>query len=324
MLEIYPSTRDPKNYMSAIRIYNEVLHQYASNELNKKLTFDDSFVNEDLCIVTTGSDGRLEKSALSPIELVILKSPTYTSEEELDTKVRQSLLGIRSDIYDSAVEEKDLSQDFLIKYSPNGKVFPTRALDSKFLYGNYHLYSRYRSSPLRELKGSDGKKFFDKFKDRVRSHRSNLRDNMKGTDQNPQFNLETGELFYLGNGRDINSTKRATKFGHLRTMQYRLARDLCKYFREVESPDMGKLLHGFPSSTLDRLNYLYYAGVLDLSSNELDDISNAYTLSLYWYHLAEENFRFHGQETTTVDPGELREVSRIALKFGKRKDSIIK
>lgn len=314
-LEIFPSERSPNTYLSALRAYNKALHLETKKLIKSQLPIlSDS--NGRYCLYTTGSDGRFEKSPVSKVELILLHEGG-DEVEEISKEVKDIIL--KNNLFSPDVSENKDLRDCSASYYENKKeaVFPTRTLDAKLIAGNPQLIRGLKDKLIGELREEEGKRIIRKFDDNRRYARKvteNGFGNIKGISQN-HFDLESGILFYQKDG------VRGTKHGHLRSVQYRLASDI---FKSIRGRKIGyDLIEEFPESTVERFNYLFFNEVSNFTSSEIDGISSAYKMALYWYHLAEENFN-KGNSETQVNPQELKEVTTEILKFANRKNNIIK
>jgi hypothetical protein len=309
MVIFLPSERNKTTYLEALREFNELNHEYAIQNLLQELP-EMYNPNSRFAIVTTGSDGRNEKSPLSPIELILL----HEGADNVDLMVSKVKGLVKNgSLFDSSLEVKDLRKDSISIYGhEKDKIFPTRALDSLHLVGNPFLHENYKLGLVDELREDDGKRKLKRFSEKKRFHRQ-VTENKK---PEKSFNLETGNLFYDGD------RIKSTKYAHLRAVQYTLAYDILK---EVRNGNFSRdLLKTFNTRTTNRLNNLYYRGLTTLSATEVDDISTAYNNCLYWYHLSEEKYLKNCEEETNVDIGELKETTDIVLAFANRGKSIFR
>lgn len=309
MVIFLPSERNKETYLEALREYNWLSHEHAKYVLHDNFP-DLRDPKSRFAIVTTGSDGRNEKSPLSPIELILLHEGADNVEKVIE---KLSEITKKEEIFDCEIEIKDLRHDLVSIYgNDEQRVFPTRSLDSLHLIGNEFLHENYRLGVVDELKGTQGKKRLKRFSNQKRYHRQILQNKRKDT----SFELNTGILTYDGN------RKKSTKYTHLRPVQYTIGFDILK---AIKNGQLNRnFIQNFSTRTTNRLNNLYYRNMLDMSATELDDVTAAYNSSLYWYHLSEEKFLHQGEKELAVDSGELKEVSQIILDFATRKKSILK
>lgn len=309
-VELMPSQRKACSYIPAIREYNRLLHAQAKKIITEQVP---EVGNEKgrYCIVTTGSDGRYEKSPLSRIELILLHQGA-DNIEEIKTKLK--IVGIENGLFNNISETKDLRNEPSIQYSSyTDRIFPTRPLDSLILTGNDTIARRYKDKIIEDLEGKEGKRRLSKFDSQRRYHRKLLEEGRKG--EEIHFDTDNGLIFYNGN------RIRSTKFTHLRATQFKIAADLCKTLRNSENKEIGyEFLEEFPGPTLERLNFLLHSGVSSLSYQEIDDISSAYSNSLYWYHLSEEKYKLNSEESISVDIGEFKETTQILTRFANKKN----
>ncbi len=305
--QLRPSEQRSRSYVDGIKQHNSLLRKNVSDYLDKEF----AYLSEDdnLSIVTTGSDGRCEKSLLSPVELILLNSGSKNLERASSDLER--VIYERSDIFEPCVEIKDLdNQKSSIFYNTN-QLFPTRALDSVKLIGSDELALRYKLKVVEEFTGEDGKNYLNKVKNRKRDPRKILESSFSKHGLN--FDLDNGELFY--DGHCIKSTK----YGHLRTVQYKMAADVCSAIRS-KVIDIDNLDSNITGNISDRLYNLYYQDLIDMSATEVSDVTDAYLTSVYWYHLSEEMYIKNNEGSINVDIGEFKEVTSILRDFGRRKN----
>ncbi len=304
---LLPSMNTPISHYNYVKAFNNKFHKKVSRDLSN--FFPELSQNGDFAIVTTGSDGRLEKSPLSKVELILLHDGENNPEKIIE-KIPH-YLNLNTDIFDQKLEIKNVFQDLSCLYAniPD-RVFPTRALDSKLILGNPSIKDIYLKNIILELRdGEKGSKRLERFDSKRRSHK-NIFLNC-GDKDSKYFNLEDGILFY--DGQRVKSTK----YSHLRSVQYKLASDLFKTLRRVEGKKLDSdFLLDFPINTLDRISYLAIdKNLTKISPNHWSDISNAYINSLYWYHLSEENFMKNADIETSVNTSEFKEAYNIIKSF---------
>lgn len=313
--DLLPSERTPIAYTDAIRAYNRRIRNIAIEQLLEKFP-ELHQPHGKYAIVTTGSDGREEKSNFSPMELILVYSGEVGNIPQIIEKLKE--MAMLSFIDERFVEDINLQKDKVTEFQRDyRKVFPTRPLDSMFLVGNQTLANDYKNRIISEVKDEKfGKRRVERFDEQRRRSRKVLElgeQNYKGEIMT-HFNEETGILFY--DGRNV----KGTKYGHLRATQYKIASDL---FKAIRADKVGiDLLEEFPPSTVERLNFLTYGGETTLSESEVSDVTHAYLLSLYYYHLSEEYHLRRKINEMEVDVGEFKEITKILRAFSVREGNI--
>ncbi len=295
----------PSHYDDVLAAYNDSFHARIAEQLQG---YFPELSDQACAIAFTGSDGRKEKSPRSLVELVVLHEGSEKQkkiEEIVNDYVRNN------PEYDPTVEIKDISQDLCIAYQGNSQIiFPTRVLDATYLVGNPYIFQEYKKSLFTELEGSKGKILLKKFESRRRESRFEL------TRKNSRRSFGEDGILYFDDDR-----VKATKYSHLRPVQYKLAADIFKSIRNENLDE--KSIRDLPRRTINRLGHLFSENRLRLGSQELSDVCEAYSMSLYWFHCAEERFVYQGESMTQVDAQELQEVSRIIERFSGFQGNII-
>lgn len=305
--KLLASEHKPAHYEDAVASFNELLH----NSIAEELLSDIPGLHEsNIALSLTGSDGRHEKSPRSLVELIVLNE---NSEDTSEIREKIQSYASTNEHYDPSVEFKDLSKNnVLFFYDDSSRVFPTRVLDAKLLLGNKDLFSQYKTKLVSDLIGPEGKRCLKRFDEKRRASRHEL----TRLEKRLSFDESSGLLFF-----DDNRIK-ATKYSHLRPVQYKLAADLFKGVRKGNVT--AEYLETFPKRTINRLAHLYFGDRLNISSMQLSDISSAYSQSLYWFHLAEEKNLYENCTAMQVDAGELKEVTKIIKDFSGIEGSILR
>lgn len=309
-----PSKISVENYLEAVKVYN-ILNQNQAKEKLSNYFPEINKKNSKYSIITTGSDGRLEKSNLSKIEIILVYKDILPNE--LNKKKLENFCKENQDMFQNIIEVKNLNTDFVSFFNQEPKkVYPSRGLDAKLLIGNENIFKNYKNKMYEELLGPEGKKIIKKFDEKKKWYRSVTKNQGEKNKGLVYFDIEKGELYY-----DNNRVK-STKYSHLRTIQYKIASDIFKALRrDIISIDFIKEL---PEQTIERLNFFkIIPNISNIGSIELDDLISTYKKVLYWYHLSEENYHKNNKNITYVDKNELKKATEITLKFA-YKDSIFK
>lgn len=217
-----------------------------------------SFEVNNRVIVTTWSDGRLENLPdSSNLELIIYWDKLSPELEKIVSSLfsvqLSSIKGV--DIHSREIESFDLLKNKnLIEYSGNWQVFPTRFLDSKFLWWNYEKYNKLWFKFVENIKTVDKSKLKQFYK-RVSYHKKIIETG---------WNNFKGErlVFFDKDKRVIKLYYKSWKgwlFKQwpLRLYQYTLASLICKFIRKNDLPEQDIMdLKKMPKTISNKLNYL--------------------------------------------------------------------
>jgi len=252
-----------------------------------------SFDISNRVIVTTWSDGRLENLPdSSNLELIIYWENLTSDLEKIVSAVFSTELSSISGVslHASEVEAFDLLKYKLIQYSLNEQVFPTRFLDSKYLWGNYELYNQLWFRFVKELKNSKShelKRFYKKiayykkvlWKGKVR---------FKGKDI--VYYDEDKKIVNLYN-KSWNDT--VFKQGALRVYQYVLARLIFMFIRtsDLTDQDINDLIK-LPKTIASKLDYIRDE-IKNFSQYEdhIKEIKDTYYYFLNLHNFSKKNFK---------------------------------
>ncbi len=289
-------------YASILNKYNTSTYKAAKEILNERLSEIDL---NNSSIATTGSDGRFEKSTFfSPIELILIQE---RENQELQN-VLEDLIVEYSDFFYHKLEIKNLNKDDMVYYSGDRKkTYPTRIIDALQITGSKDLFLSYKSSLINELSGRDGKHKMKSFSDKRREPKRIL--NSEYSYEERHFDKDGGRLFF------DNIRVKSTKYGHLRSVQYKIGLEICKKIRRDESTSV---IRELPKLTTERLNYFFYSKMSTLSMWETEDIIHAYDIALYWYHLSEKMFRIKNQKSINVEKKSIKKITHIISNFNKK------
>jgi len=306
---INPSDYNYKEYPNVLKSINSIYQTNVKKILTDYLPED----NSRYAIATTGSDGRLEKNLFSPLEIIIIYKDQ--PEEERD-RILKNIFHIINDNKEHFFEEYEYKpldkNDEIFSYFLNipKKVYPGRILDARLLIGCNNVFNEYKNKLYFELINRDiGKRIKKKTYDRLRSNRKVLR---TGEDKfGHHIHYENGLLLYEPITKIFS-----TKYPLLRPVQYKLTYEILKAIRNNKIDN--NTLRDLKQNTIDKISYLYYGGFLKLNSREIEDIKDAYSYSLYYYHLSEENYKLYNSIVTEIDVYELNEAKNIIEDFSKR------
>ena len=276
---------------------------------------DNLNLNLSNCAITlTGSDGRREKrSPQSPFEFVVIETPnplvSFTQEPPTvnpTVKKIEALIAGNSQ-FDQEIQSHVLSpnSDLLTYTGSKGRlVIPSRALETIPLYGSPQVIDQFKKQAVMQFKNLSpedirnfNKNFFD-------SSATALKQCVSGKNTEP-VDLKTGKLTY-------NPPKRQKiKFVLLRPIQYKLQQALMSLAKDLPE----KMLLEMPINIPDRINWLYRNNMLNLTCEEKEALTAAYSQSLEWYLHSQDEFENSNITETFVDPEQLQTVVTTISKF---------
>lgn len=297
------------------------LNRLFIDEVGKALSESRIPGGQNFVYCTTGSDGRLEKSPDSELELILL----HKSHPSPDASVRQIHSVLESRFPEAISEESEIRNlndrerslsEYAGEQSYGGRrmLIPTRITDALGIYGNPEILAYAKEALADELK-SDGK-LRKKVREQVVNRRRLARQatetgnsRFRG-DVQSLFDIEEGLSFYNKNSSD-GAYQESFKQGPLRLVQYSLSSDFVKRVTDERSVPAAEM----PTNIPERLSYLQSEGLTTLSPEEADDLADCYRYFLWQYHRSQENFRLNGQSATEFDSGEVRERLEAVLKL---------
>jgi len=261
-------------------------------------------------VSTTGSDGRLEKSQYSGLEIVLV----FDHHEPIIDTIIAKLTALKDENpkdFFPKIQIVNLSTDHSFYYQSGHtkSPFPTRALDSQYLVGNPQLFQHYRSDIISELNGPNLSAF------RADVCAPSIKVLTGITKNNPHINLDHGILYYSQPASFTSHRIAATKYTHLRPLQYLTAKLFLQYLHlkkttGVPTETLKELVLNCPTNMSDKLRYFQENNILKVSPEIVTNVISAYERAMYWFHQAEEAcYSTPSRGETHVDPAELLHVS---------------
>lgn len=302
----FPRFVDPRsrNYTT----YHNQLEQYGlsfQRQITQALCseFPGQEVDASYSISTTGSDGRLEKGPQSKIELVIFG---YKEKQKDPETALAKVRGWLGDSLFPEIEFKNVGRLFLSGYMGDiNRPYPTRVLDSRFLYGNYRQNHAALMQIATELNLDAGRTIIDKFKDYLRRAKKITREGkgrFKGREVT-HFDLNDGVAFY--DNESVGIARSSFKQGPLRLVQFGLTSEI---MRKIRNKDFDlDLLDHMPQNTVDRILFFETEGKAKLPHQKIESLVDNYMFFLWQYHLAQENWRIDRKKETGFDKIEVKE-----------------
>lgn len=258
----YPSdgVSNYHEHFERILKYNYDISERAFNFLNKyPFTF-----------MMVGSDARLERGIGSPIELILLKKEK--PKENVFKEIKRQYFEIN---------EIKTIDDTVFQFVNNKKLFPTRAIDSRYCGGDYSFYPRYKEKMLYELK-ENWKTLKEDLKNKIRNYKKIMltgKNKFKGKEI-IHYDLEEGVTYCNKENFELSF-----KIGPLRYIQTKIAYETLKYFKEKPS-----LLEAIkiPRNIIHRIEY--FKPISKKNNFELDEVEDDYKYFLNLYHLCEISY----------------------------------
>lgn len=292
---ISPHERDYRSYHDQLRQYNLSWQRRISAAMIDCLG---DGARKGYAFTSTGSDGRLEKGPQSKIEVVVY-------EDDSGVKDLSAVEGVINEKFGNIFgvpEIKRIGHGSISGFGGNpGNCYPTRVLDSKFLYGNPAFLRDAFKQLTCEFEITTGKRLLDNFSEKVRRAKKVSRggkDIFKGQEV-INFDLDSGVAFY--DCENTNLVFRGSfKYGPLRAVQYGLTYELMKKIRN------GEINHDFldhmPQNICERLFFLETEGKTQLAHEELENLADNYKYFLWAYHCSQEAWRTERKNEVPFDP----------------------
>ncbi len=268
-----------------------------------------------LCLTAVGSDGRLEKGDMSPLEVVLFHKDINPARVRELVELMNTLLDSDSHpLTDGSMETKSVLDDEMnYAFGDPRKPYPSRIMDSYPIFGNARMLEIAKLKMLDEWNSPAGKKIIKAIKERRKEARRVMltgRQRWKGQDVY-HFNPDCGRAFY---GNDNGLQIRSVKPGPLRFVQSAievgmviLGRDLVRNGKQRMAVEV---LNGMPTPTIDKLMFLGDLGVIALPSSDIEKVCDCYLSFLKIYHASESAF-VNDERIVRFDQHEARE--RIEL-----------
>lgn len=255
------------------------------------------YQDPDTCFSVTGSLARLEKGALSRIELMVIgdskKAADYVRTIGLSGNVGKGITVIK----------------------PSKKI-PTNGLipqEIKFDYKALHSHPLSSVSVARDM-------YVDKFLGRIHGPYGEIVNHVAGValDEARKITLTgissqgavhflppEGVAFYHSSSRKALPSQRSFYDGPLKLVRFRLFKDMVDAIREDH--DNVPMVSYFPLNTFDRLVFAKEMGLTQYSEGKLIDIAENYAYFLRMYHASQWNFEKYKDSTLDVNPKELKQ-----------------
>ncbi len=267
---------------------------------------------ESVAIVTTGSDGRFEKTGIaSPMELIVITNDASAKSEQIASQIRSIFKeNLDKKLFYHKFEWKSITgkqttglvSDFVGEKAI--KTIPTRPLDAQFLYGNKALYTQYRKTLVDELLNRDCK-LVDFHKKTVKFSLKTLSQDL--LDQEPLQDKSLSEKLFNNHGRFMDIKQgllnfngedcKGPKYGPMHSIQYSVAHAILKplYTADEKALNQSKakkfdrqayaneMLNTLPPETAGRIDWLQKKDIIKLTPQESVSLQTCYKTLLLWY-----------------------------------------
>lgn len=266
----------------------------------------------NIAIATTGSDARLEKGPVSPIEIITLGVDHSVLEKS--HLVLKSYINKKDgiELFDDDIEYKHIDSEKLYDtvLRENGIeksrfTSPNRFLDARLLFSKNDIYRLAKKKFVEDIISNKKGSLLKSIKRKLRDHSSILDSGVQNYKERTvrHFDFDSGIAFYNPDGNSWSF-----KQSHLRTVQYALVRDSIKFMRGSDKPEM---LFSLPKNTVEKLNQLEVEGLTSLSGKELEELSDCYKYFLHMYHKSQSAYRENGVTELEFDSVEAKERSDL-------------
>jgi len=309
-----PRKTDYVSYNDHLEAFNKGVQQKLGDHLSDIL----NDMPADFSVETVGSDARLEKGPVSPIELMIVKQKNTNVPGILKRIENHFRWGDGWELFDEDIEIKDLNEgrmSYVVMRKKRGEdvcvVSPNRMLDSWMLYGNPEIHEEAIEKLKKELKSGDlGKPVIKRIMGGLKSHKKVTGTGIQRYKQQDvkHFDLEEGLAFY-----DPDKNKWSFKQGPLRLAQYAFVRDKIRLIRG-DCPLVDKILN-VSKNTVDALHELSVMDNLAISPETASELADHYKFFLWNYHVAQQNYKDGRVKVSYFHPGEAKKRAESLIKI---------
>ncbi len=287
--------------------------------------------DNDVCVIVTGSDGRLERGFLSSLELIIL-SRTADSEKVASLVGKlHSINGIEQQIIYPVIEQKYLDDMLSLVYAFGNtqRIYPQRVLDGYPIHGNDGILIE-AVSKVFESFIDYGSMILEDVRNKVREHKKiseTGRQRWKGSEI-IHYDLDAGIAYYEVSQE---GTRKAFKQGPLRYAQFSLLKKLISLVRSstYDIKKIEELRNTFmqDNSVIGRFENLVNAGFVSLTTESLSAFAELYLNFLLLYHKCEHfakiSYDKYGISLVEI-PFEAREVRTQIAELRQLLESFVK
>jgi hypothetical protein len=268
--------------------------------------------SKDFAVLTTGSDGRYEKGPYhtSRLELIVLFKKQ--EDQELLQEIKE-FNDYSPEVFFEDLEIKCVEKDSMSNFrNDHTRVFPTRILDGVLLDGSELIRQKAREKIFGEFLEESGKSILGRLKRKKLEFKSVLEkegeSKFKGEKVN-HYQINDSEVI---SNFDPDNYLLSFKTGPLRVVQYTLAKELIREYRETKKENREqafKILNNLPKNIPRRISHLRDNKMLNISEETSKDLEDAYRYFLWAYNLAQERYQKYNEKQTAFDKKEVK--SRI-------------
>ena len=301
-----PTSLDYNQYFDHLRAFNASVHRWLVSTTSKNLTLENG-----QALSTVGSDSRLEKGPVSPVEFLVYVRDKKSYHEGLETDLKKFLEQQRTSLHFDGLEVKfleiDTPSESVINRGRSDQIVlqsPNRGLDSSFIAGDISVFNDSKCALFDEVTSPAGTNILQNIGDRIRQHKKVTTTGVqryKGQDL-VHVDMLSGIAYY-----DPSRNLQSFKQGPLRTVQYALVSSLIKLLRNKLSYD---LVASIPSNTVDKIHALGVLGLLSLRQEQLRDLTDSYKYFLRAYNISQFLHGTSGRVELGVDISEVTDRAR--------------
>ncbi len=269
----------------------------ANRSRNQKLLENlESFKGIKISVGIVGSDSRLEKGSVSPLEIIVI------SRDSKNQKIKDILPEIKKvNNLDPFIEYKNIMEKGIV-YTRIGEteiISPNRIFDYLQIVGENALFKEAKQKLAEEIKES--KTIKEAVRGKIKAHKRITRTGRQKYKGKVLVHFGEGIAYY-----DPKKHLRSFKEGPLRWVQWALVRDKIKAIRENEKL-REIILYELPRNTVEAISFLESEGISKLSKEESADLKDIYKYFLWLYHLSQQKFKKDNKTEIEYDKKEVTE-----------------
>lgn len=274
-------------------------------------------IMDRLCIVSAGSDGRLEKGLISKLETILYHR---SLDQDVLTAVDRVIRDLRDEQFHPLVngnvtEIKSVDLDCMsYAFEDRKRVYPGRVLDSFVLYGNPGVLLAAKTGLIEDWRGADGRRIRDILSNRRRSTRVIMASGTQMWKYHTvrHYDIQQGIAYFndMPSEDGASIQLRSFKSGPLRFVQVTLELTIVELVRRLcnaEKLDAAvAMLRDLPTPSVDKLDFLFGEGQIRLNKEDVAEVIDCYLAFLQLYHTSENLYR-QGQTCMEFDRNEVSE-----------------
>jgi hypothetical protein len=307
--------RTNRLYSKEVEASVRATNHKAAKRLWRMLSSYEPFLDR-MCIAAAGSDGRLEKGAVSPLEVIIFhRDMSHHNAMAIERAVRTEIDGWGQPLTNQLTsEDKDIDGHFInYAYQDPRRIYPSRILDSFPLVGNFSVLGEAKVKMMEEWSGEEGARIVDYIRTRKRTSKGIMvRGSQRWKEREVRhFDPEGGVAYYSNEKSGAEQIQlRSFKPGPLRFVQTTIEMNVVTHVRSLvrsgNRSDAWRFVLRMPNQTASKLEYISNLGIATIQKSELDTVKDCYLAFLRLYHESERMF-LEGKKRIAFDAKEARE-----------------